>query len=101
MSRPRKKPVEHTGDIMPLDIQSPIIRIRMKKGLSQASMGLVLDISAEMITCLEEGKAKLDEKAQEAFTKFGFDGPELAKEQEEFIEKKRKWSLKHLRDNLL
>lgn len=100
MSGPHKGPVEPDGVIMPLDIQSPVILIRMKKGLSQAEIGVVLNVSEKAIELLETGECKMTKRVQEGLTELGFDGAELANEQEEFIEKKRKWLLGHLRDNL-
>lgn len=85
---------EHDGKIMPLDIQSPILRIRMLKGLTQDEMAIVLGIEGTEVSNIEKGTAKISETSQEALTGLGFNGPELAKEQEEFIAKKRAWLIK-------
>jgi len=100
MSRPHKQPAEHNGKIMPLDIQSPITRIRMLKGLTQVEIGIVLNVSETVIASLETGGCKMTERVQEGLTELGLDGPLLTKEQDEFTVKKREWLLKHLKDSL-
>lgn len=95
MLKPHVRPVEHDGEIMPLDIQSPITRIRMQKGLTQAAIGIVLGVSETTIANLGTGGCKMNEKIQDALTELGLDGPALAKEQDEFIKKKRAWLIKH------
>ena len=87
---------EHTGKIMPLDIQSPILRIRMLKGLTLDEMAIVLGVEGTAVSNMEKGTASISENSQLELTTLGFNGPELAKEQEEFIEKKRAWLIKRI-----
>lgn len=93
MAKVHKKPVEHNGVFMPLDIQSPIVRIRMLKGLTLNEMAVVLQVADTVVSNMENGSAEISESSQEALTGLGLDGAEIAKEQEEFIEKKRAWLL--------
>lgn len=85
---------EHTGDIMPLDIQSPITRIRMIKGLTQAEIALVLATTDTTIKRMERGSIGIDATAQEALTKLGEDGAKISDEQEVFIKRRREWLTK-------
>lgn len=94
MVRVHKESGERNGVLMPLDIQSPIIRIRMLKGLTQSEMAVVLRVSRTTVSDMEEGSAEINESSQEGLTGLGFNGAEIAKEQEEFIEKRRAWLLK-------
>lgn len=82
---------EHAGDIMPLDIQSPILRIRMIKGLTQTEMALVLDTHDAIISNMEVGTAEINETSQKALTKLGENGVKIASEQRTFIRKQRAW----------
>ena len=99
MVRVHKESGERNGVFMPLDIQSPIIRIRMLKGLTQNEMAVVLQVAGTTVSNMEDGSAKISESSQEALTGLGLDGAEIAKEQEEFIEKKRAWLLKRFEDS--
>lgn len=85
----------HKGpDIMPLDIQSPILRIRMIKGLTKAEMALVLATTDTTIKSMERGSIGIDATAQEALTKLGEDGTKISDEQEVFIKRRREWLTK-------
>ncbi len=86
---------ERKGKMMPLDIQSPILRIRMLKGLTPDEMAVVLGVEGIVVSSIEKGTALISEDSQLVLTGLGFNGPELAKEQEEFISKKREWLIKH------
>jgi len=90
---------EHVGEIMPLDIQSPITRIRMLKGLSQGEMATVLGTTDIIVSDMEKGSAEINERSQEGLTELGFDGTKEAKLQQEFIEKRRQWMVKHFWQN--
>lgn len=92
---------EHVGEIMPLDIQSPITRIRMLKGLSQGEMATVLDTTDIIVSDMEKGSAEINERSQKAITELGFDGTKEAKLQREFIKKRRQWMAKHFWRNTL
>lgn len=86
---------ERSGKIMPLDIQSPILRIRTLKGLTPDEMAIVLGVEGTVVSSIEKGTAPISEDSQIVLTGLGFNGSELAREQEEFISKKRKWLIRH------
>ena len=85
---------EHNEKMMPLDIQSPILRIRMLKGLTPDEMAIVLGVTEATVSKMEKGLAEIDKASQVTLTGLGLNGYELAKEQEEFISKKRAWLIK-------
>jgi len=91
---------EHVGEIMPLDIQSPITRIRMLKGLSQSEMATVLGTIYITVVNMEKGSVVIDENSQKALTELGFNGTKEAELQIEFIEKRRQWMVKHFWRNV-
>lgn len=86
---------ERSGKIMPLDIQSPILRVRVLKGLTPDEMAIVLGVEGTVVSSMEKGTASISENSQDALTQLGFNGSELVREQEEFISKKREWLIRH------
>jgi transcriptional regulator with XRE-family HTH domain len=87
---------EHDGEIMPLDIQSPITRIRMLKGLTRVEIAVVLGTTVTTISNMEEGTVEINERLQEEITNLGFDGAEEAELQKGFIKKKSEWLSQHM-----
>lgn len=81
----------HKDEIMPFDIQSPLIGIRMKRGLSPSEMAIVLGVSVNVVADMENGVVALSENVQKALSELGLDGPAVADKQLEFIQKKHDW----------
>ena len=71
------------------NIQSPIKELRVKMGLSQGEIALMLLVSKTRIGDLERGTGEISPAILSKLADLGIDADEIAKKQAEYIDKMR------------
>lgn len=81
-------------------MENPLVRLREKLELTKEDLAFLLNLSVTTISRIEKGNTKVPPKCFNHLEKLGVNPMELAAEQEQFIETKRKEFLASIQDKL-